>query len=251
MDFAGRKWPAALVFVFVACNRPLALAPRPATNEPKVRATVITIRTTIQPANKVYTHTLVIANDRARSSDEIDRWRLFDLRQKSVTFVDDLGKTYRSVPFAEVVASYRAALERPLPEGMPHAQFVTSAAQKTLQGVAAKQSMIRIGAYQRELWIAVHPLIPSDLFAIMQASGPVSSPLAGVMRQADEALLHVQGYPLADHAELPYENRRLIVDNTVIGIEQRDVPAAWLNVSNVYKEVKPARESVKAMERSK
>jgi len=45
--------------------------------------TVVTIQTTIQPANKTYTHTLVIANDRARSSDEVDEWRLFDFREKT------------------------------------------------------------------------------------------------------------------------------------------------------------------------
>jgi hypothetical protein len=239
MGFAGRKWPAALIVVFVGCNRQAGLVPRPAATEPKVRATVVTIQTTIQPANKVYTHTLVIANDRARSSDEIDRWRLFDLGQKRVTFVDDLAKTYRSVPFEEVMASHRAAMARPLPEGMPHAQFVTSVVQKTLQGVPSRQSTIRIGAYQRELWIATHPLIPPDLFAIMYASGTDSSPLAGVMREADEALLNVRGYPLDDHAELPYENRKLIVENTVIRIEQRQVPAGWLNVSSLYKEEKP------------
>lgn len=251
MGFVGRKWPAALIVVFVACHRPPGLASRPATNQPKVRATVVTIQTKIQPANKTWTHTLVIANDRARSSDEVDGWRLFDFKQKRVTFVDDLAKTYRSVPFEEVVASHRAALARPLPDGMPHAQFVAGGAEKILLGVPSKHFMIRIGAYQRELWMASHPLIPPDLFAMMQASGPVSSPLAGVMRAADEALLNVQGYPLADHAELPYENRKLIVDNTVVRIEQRDVPAGWLNVSSVHREVKPAPENAKPQQRSK
>lgn len=251
MVFAGRRWPAALIVVFVACNRQPGLAPQPAASEPKVRATVVTIQTTIQPANKVYRHTLVIANGRARSSDEIDKWRLFDMGQKRVMFVDDLAKTYRSVPFEEVMASHRVALARPLPEGMPHAQFVTTGAQKTLQGVPAKQSTIRIGAYQRELWMAEHPLIPPDLFAIMQASGPATSPLAGVMREADEALLNVQGYPLDDHAELPFENRKLTVDNAVIRIEQRDVPAAWLKVGNAYKEEKLGPEVEEPQPRSK
>jgi hypothetical protein len=223
---------------FIACQ----LQPRPATrtasSEPKVRATVVTIQTTIQPANKTWTHTLVIANDRARGSDEVDQWRLFDFRLKSVTYVDDLAKTYRTVPFAEVVTAHRAALVQPLPNGMPHGQFVTGSAQKTLQGVAAKQSLIRIGAYQRELWIASHPLIPPELFAMAQASAPQSSPLAGVMRQVDEAFLNIRGYPMADHAELPYEKRTLVVDNTVVSIDRRDVPAAWLNVSSAYKAVK-------------
>jgi hypothetical protein len=210
---------------------------------PKIRATVITIQTSMPP--KTWTHTIVIANGRARSSDELDEWRLFDFNEKRVTFIDDLAKTYRSVPFAEVVSSHRAALARPLPEGMPRAGLVVGNAQKTIQGVAAKQSLIRIGAYQRELWIASHPLIPQGLFAIMEASEPVSSPLAGVMHQVDEALLEVKGYPLSEHAELPYEKRKLVVDNTVVSIVQRDVPTTWLNVNIAYKEVKPVLETVK------
>jgi hypothetical protein len=232
---------ACVLTFLIACNRAPPRAPVPPANEPRVRATVVTIQTTIQPANKTYTHTLVIANDRARSGDEVDEWRLFDFAQKRVTFVDDLTKTYRSEPFADVIASHKAGLARSVPEGMPRAQFAVTGAQKTLQGVSAKQSIIRLGAYQRELWIASHPLIPRGLFAMLQASEPVSSPLAGVMRAVDDALLDVQGFPLADHAELPYENKRSVVDNTVVKIEQRDVPASWLSVRADYRELNPAR----------
>ena len=75
---------------------------------------------------------------------------------------------------------------------------------------------------------------------MLQASEPVSSPLAGVMRAADEALLGVKGFPIADHAELPYENQKLVVDNIIVKIDQRDVPASWLNVRADYKELKAA-----------
>jgi hypothetical protein len=241
MGLAGRKWPVGLIVVFAACNRQPGLPSRPSASEPKVRATVVTIQTTMPPSPKVWTHTITIANDRARSSDEADEWRLFDFKEKRVTFVDDLAKTYRSVPFAEVLSSHREALSRPLPEGMPHAQFASGSAQKMMQGVIAKEATIRIGAYQRELWIASHPLIPAELFAITQASQTSSSPLAGVMRQADEALLNIRGYPMADHAELPYEKKKLVVDNTVVSIERRDVPAALLNVNAAFKEMTPAR----------
>jgi hypothetical protein len=74
---------------------------------------------------------------------------------------------------------------------------------------------------------------------MLQASEPVSSPLAGVTRDVDEALLEVQGFPLADHAELPYENKKLVVDNNVVKIEQRDVPASWLNLGADYKDANP------------
>ena len=75
---------------------------------------------------------------------------------------------------------------------------------------------------------------------MLQASEPASSPLAGVMRTVDDALLDVRGFPLADHAELPYENQKLVVDNEVMKIEQRDVPASWLAVRADYREQKAA-----------
>jgi len=227
--------------ILFACNKP----PAPATpvakkNEPTIRATVVTIQTTIQPGNKTYSHEIVIANNRARSTDEADQWRLFDFAQKQVTFVDDVAHTVRVQSFADAIASRRAAVAHPVPDGMPRAQFTVTNAQKTLQGVATKQSVIRLGNYQRELWIGSHPLIPRGLFAMLQASEPASSPLAGITRAADEALLEVQGFPLADHAELPYENKKIVVDNVVTKIEQRDVPTELLTVTSKYAEVKPA-----------
>lgn len=232
---------AGLILLLFSCAPQAHQSAQPS-NEPKIRATVVTIQTSIQPANKTYTHTLFIANGRARSGDEVDEWRLFDFAQKRVTFVDDLTGTYRNEPFDEVLISHRAGMARSVPDGMPRAQFSVTSAQKTLQGVAARQSIIRLGAYQRELWIASHPLIPEGLFAMLQASEPVSSPLAGVMRAANEALLSVKGFPIADHAELPYENQKLVVDNTIVKIDQRDVPASWLNVRADYRELHPAPE---------
>jgi hypothetical protein len=230
--------PLLLVLpLLLACN-PSARTPAQPSNEPKIRATVVTIRTTIQPANKSYVHTLFIANDRARSGDEVDEWRLFDFAQKRVTFVDDLAKTYRNESFDDVLAAHRDDVARAVPDGIPRAQFVVTDAQKTLQGVPAKQSIIRLGGYQRALWIGSHPLIPKGLFSMLQASKPASSPLSGVMRAADDALLDVQGFALADHAELPYENTKMVVDHTVVKIEQRDVPASWLKVGADYREVK-------------
>jgi hypothetical protein len=211
-----------------SCNKPPATPAIAKQNGPAIRATVVTIQTTIQPANKTYSHEIVIANNLARSTDEADQWRLFDFAQKRVTYVDDIAHTVRVQSFADAIASRRAAVARPVPDGLPRAQFVVTNAQKTLQGVPTKQSVIRLGAYQRELWIGSHPLIPRGLFAMLQATEPASS------------LIEVQGFPLADHAELPYENKKMVADKIVTKIEQRDGPATLLAVNRKYKVVNPA-----------
>src|SRR5580765_5123248 len=95
------RWVALVaVLVVLACQTKIKHPPRLSAVEPKVRATIVTIRTTVQPANRSFVHSLVIAGDRARSGDEVDSWRLFDLKNQSVAYVNDVTKTYHLVPFA-------------------------------------------------------------------------------------------------------------------------------------------------------
>jgi hypothetical protein len=228
----------ALFIAFIAC-KPAAPPPakRPAAAGPQTRATVVTIQTTIQPGNKTTSHTLVIANGRARRSDELDSWRLFDLANDRVTFVNDVEKTFRTVPGKQLAKDRRGALGDPLPDDLPHAQIAATNTKKTLQGVTATQSVVRLGGYTHELWIGQHPLIPPQLYAMIVASQSPSSPLVPVMKNVDEALMNVRGFPLAEHSELVYGDKKMTVDRQVTKIEQRDVPAWWLNVRGDYKDV--------------
>jgi hypothetical protein len=233
----------SILLVFcIACKAPTAKRePEPVTTKtggPKVRATVVTIETRLQPSNKTLTHTLVIANDRARSDDELDSWRLFDLKENRVTFVDDVARTYRVETLDSLLARRRTTDDGSLPEGLPSARFATTAARQTLQGVETTQALLTLGSYRRELWVGNHPSIPPQLFAMMAGSESRSSALAGLATAAESSLLNLRGFPLAEHSELPYDdNRKLVVDRTVTHIEQKDVPAAFLNVSSDYKQL--------------
>src|SRR5258708_38017594 len=122
-----------------------------------------------------------------------------------------------------MLAGRRAADAQPLPDTIPLAQFAVTNATRALQGVMAKESIVRLGAYQRHLWIGSHPLIPPGLFAMMEASRPITTPVEGAMHDVDEPLLEVLGFPLAEHAELPYGKKKLVLDRTVSRIEQRNV----------------------------
>ncbi|HEX8171878.1 MAG TPA: hypothetical protein VF824_15175 [Thermoanaerobaculia bacterium] len=228
-----------LLIVCVSCKP----APKPAATRaasgPQVRATVVTIKTTIQPENRTTTHTLVIAGNRARSTDEHDTWRLFDTKANTVTFVDDIAKTIRTEPLAAIVKRRRETLAKTLPPHYPRAQLVRAGARRAIAGVNAEQSVITAGAYRRELWLAEHPSIPRGLFAMLHASDVLSSPLAPMMRVADDALVATRAFPMLDHAELAIGKEKMVIDRAVVSVEQRDVPEAMVTAPKGYRDVTP------------
>jgi hypothetical protein len=222
-----------LVAALAACKSEVKKAADRAA--PQVRATVVTIQTTLQPEKKTFTHTIAIAGDRARSMGDTDQWRLFDLKTNTVTFVDDITKTYHIEPLQALIAEHQRALEQPLPGGTPRAVMTATHETKPLQGTNATRWTIRVGGYTRDLWIGAPPPIPPQLFAMMTASDVPSSTLAPMMKSVDAALLAMRGFPLADHAELPYGNRKIVIDRTVVNIETQNVPASTFNVPAGFK----------------
>ncbi len=185
-----RKGLILALLAFAACKAEVKRAVVAAV--PQVRAIVITIETKIQPQNKTFTHSIVIAGDKARSLDELDRWRLFDLKANTVTVIDEIAKSSRTEPVDLVKNAH---------------DFNASGETKPLQGVIATLWTTRKGGYVRQLWIGNHPAIPPQLFSMMSG-------------------IKAQGFPLAEHAELPYLNKKLVLDRTVTRIESKDVPAS-------------------------
>lgn len=210
---------------------------RPRQAGPTTPATVVTIRTTLLPANRVTAHTVVIAGAKARSTDEGETWRLYDLSERSVTFVNDLDRTYRTEPLASVLARRRASLRRPVDRELPVAEFQATGAQRPLLGIAATQSLIRLGGYQRELWFARHPQIPEELFSMMHASAEATTRLGAIVASADEGLIAARGFPLLDRAAMPYGKETMTVERVVTAIEQKNVPASLLRIPDGYRNV--------------
>ncbi|MDP9193190.1 MAG: DUF4412 domain-containing protein [Acidobacteriota bacterium] len=201
---------------------------------PTVRATVVTIRTTMKPEARTQTRSLVIAGGRARDTGERDVWRLFDTKTETVTFVDDIARTFRTESLQTLLAQRRAITANGLPSHYPRVRVERPGTTRAIHGVTAELMKIDGGAYKRELWIGEHPSIPRGLFAMMYASEPPTQPLAPMMRAVDEAFLATRGFPLADHATLPMSNDELIVDRFVVGIAVRDVPQALLAIPKGY-----------------
>ncbi|HET7433330.1 MAG TPA: hypothetical protein VFN10_01320, partial [Thermoanaerobaculia bacterium] len=230
---------ALLLILCVAC-KPGTTPPAQKNAGPQVRATVVTIRTSVEPGKRSFTRTLVILGDKARLTNEHDAWRLFDVKQKSVTFVDDIARTHRTEPLATILKNRQTVLARPIPPQIPHVAWQQAGVHKTIQGVDAQQAVVTAGAYRRELWIGRHPAIPEELYAMIVASDAPASPLAPMMAAADRALVAMRGFPLVDHAELPFgKSEKFVVDHTVVSIAQQPVAATLLQVPGDYKDVTP------------
>ena len=233
-----------VVLLFSACG-PTPPADRPAVRGlavPKANAAVVTIRTTVQPADRTTNHTLLIGQSKARSTDEAETWRLYDFNARTVTFVNDLDRSYRTESADALIARRRAALRRPTDREMPSAQFQATGAQRLILNVPATQSVIRLGGYQRELWFASHPMIPDGLFALMHASAEPATRLGTIVAEADEALLSARGFPFLDRAEMPYGKSNMIAERTVVSVQRRDIAASLLEIPQGYREIKEPAE---------
>jgi hypothetical protein len=241
-----RRILLVLLLVCISCKpSPQRQQAKPAAG-PRTQATVVTVRTTIQPSNRTIDHELTIFGGRARSSSESETWRLYDLEKKTVTFVDDVEKTIRTETLDALIAKRKAALAQPLRRDVPLARFATTNEQQTLQGVPSTKSIVRAGNYTRELWIGKHPQIPPSLFAMMTASETPTSPLAPMMRAAEEKLVTVEGYPMLDRAELPYANKTMVVERSVVSVAQKEVQESALALPKDYKDLTPKPKAPKA-----
>lgn len=247
MKAPGSRAAAAGLIVAVllgGCQK--QAAKRAATAEgPKIRATVVTIRTTMQPANRTFWHSVIIANDRARTGDEVDVWRLVDTRAQKIITVDDVAKTQRTDPIAKFLKERRDRAKAPVAEGTPHLAAVRTGDRQVMQGVQATRVALRAGSYARDLWIGTHPLIPEQLFGLLEASKPDDSAFAAITRTADESLFSAKGYPLLDVSTLTWGDQKLAVEHRVMKVEQKDVPEAWLKVPDGYRDVTPKPASEK------
>jgi hypothetical protein len=223
---------ALIVLLCIACKpdpKPAGPAAAAAAG-PQTKATVVTIRTTIEPSKQTTTHTLVIAGDVARSTDELDAWRLFDVKKGTVTFVDDVAKTVRTVPYKPTLPS------QALPTWLPRVTWQATGEKRAIAGVNAEQSLMRVGTYRRELWIGKHRAIPDQLFAMIQLSDPPKHELTPMMHAAQQAIAATRGFPMLDRTEVPYgKASRFVIERAVVGVEEKQVPKAMLEVPKDYK----------------
>lgn len=241
MSVASR---AAVLLVALAglaaatCSRPAPPAPPPAAvpTPATIDATVITLRVVSQPGSETTRHELLVANGKVRSTDEIDRWRLFDTRDDTVTYVDDITRTFRRETRQDLLDRY--ARELAAAPRMPAAAVVEhEEVTRTVDGYAARGLGIRLGAFERELWITGGLPIDPTFFSLYSDAEPLDPDGIRAMRAAITALDRVRGFPVVDHVRFDSGERSIDVETTVESVGTRSISAARLRVPNGYREI--------------
>jgi hypothetical protein len=235
-----RLWLAMLLLGLLAgCAEKPGAARR---RLPTVPATVLTVRVNI-PGDRASLYLVAMHDQKVRIGSEADRWRLFDLRTRSITFVDDVARTFRTRTMNEVVRERNALMARDLPAGVPVAKIEPIDGAKTFAGIPASGFRITVGGYERELWISQRVIFSPEFLTMYLASESISTPFAAVMRDVQRRLGTMRGFPVHDRSEMPYGDGRMVIERTVTRQEQRNVPAVWFEIPADYRDLTPASPS--------
>jgi hypothetical protein len=231
--------PLLALCLSLGCQKQAPDTPRPTAAGPQLSATVLTIRTTVEPEEEPQTHTIVLTTDRARDMRELDRWHLYDLKSNGVTAVDEIAQTTRKYSLDELTAERRVALSARVPSHYPRPRLTVTSEKRPLLGVNTQKYVIESGTYRRELWMGEHPAVPPALFSTMQLVQPVSTPLAPIMREVDESLRKVRGFPLLDRTELTVGEKKIVIERTVLSVTKKNVIESMMTVPRDYRDLTP------------
>lgn len=205
----------------------------------RVRAKIVSIRTNIRGRNEGFRHLVIYGNNRVRIGNEIDSWRLFDLAARTVITVDEPTKTYRTESLSALVRKRRELLATPIPDLIKPAEVELVPDPAEWNGIPVTRYRIRAGGYRREIWMSTTPIIPGPFWSMYLATEPLEGPYAGMMQKATGLLLQSPGFPVVDRSDIDYDGKSLAIEKVLEKIEERPVPASWLEVPRGYRNLTP------------
>lgn len=227
----------ALLGISLACRQETPQKVRRA-NVPQMRVTALVMRTTILPEKKSFVHLVMISGEKVRLSEETDTWRLFDLKNETVTFVDSIAKTYRVVSAANLIRDRLKLVATPSGDSIPPAHF-SRGEERTMLGFPARQYLIEAGPYRREIWMSDATPVGDRLFSMLIASEAMSERYASMMREPTRSLVDLKGFPVLDRSDMPYDGSTWTVERRLEKVEKRDVPVSAMTIPQGYRDITP------------
>lgn len=202
----------------------------------RVNADVVVIREFLPVEKTAFSYLIAHSAGKVRLGNETDKWRLIDLKEQKVTFVDETSRSYQTESLATLRNSTRISVSRPLPQPFVPLNIARTSDSSTIAGRESVKHVIEGGGYRRELWLSTKPLLDPALYGAMLASETLSEPLAGLMREVTPRLMAQQGFPLRDESELVYGDKKLSVTRTVSEIGRRQLPASLFSIPQGFED---------------
>lgn len=233
---------AVVALLLISCGQePEArpVRPRPPRGL-RVDATVLTLRESSHPPTRALLHRIAVAGGRVRITSELDRWRILDLEAGTVTWVDDVSKTYRTFSHEELIRARRRQIAAPIPGAVEPVAVRRTGRSTEIDGRLADELRMTLGGYEREIWLSREPLIAPEFLRMWTASDPISEPWAGVMSEVQETLMESTGFPLVDRSRLVWEGGSLLFQRRLVDVEERKVSASLFEIPEDYEDTTPA-----------
>jgi hypothetical protein len=206
---------------------------------PTVEAKVLTIRESQHPPTRAFLSPIVVWGSKVRIGTDLDNWRLFDLEERTVTWVDEIAGTYRTVQADDLMARRQRQLRAAVPGRIPLLEGGPTGRSVEVEGIAAEQWLMKLGGYEREIWLTREPLVGEGFFRMWLASEPISEAYAGVLRNVESALMRQEGFPVYERSAFVWEGGSMVSRRRLVSIGTRQVPAALFEIPAEFRDVTP------------
>ena len=222
----------------------IACAPKPTAKKKApqiemVEARVFVYKTHLEPDQRDITTEMVKYGDRVRLAEELDQWRLFDLKKKEVIRVDAVARNYTRIPLADLLEGKKSLSRTPAPDHAPDIRLQSTGRSETLSGYRGSLYQVDAGGFHRELWLSDDAVAGEGLWPLWMGSEPATGEYA-----PRTALMHLQlaahdGIPLLDRSAISYGEKQLLAERTLLRVEQRKVPRALMEIPPDYTDLTP------------
>lgn len=199
---------------------------------------MLVYETVVTPENRSFRWQVLTDGMHVRFGDEAESWRLFDTRAKTITFVDETRRTWRSVTFDEALAARRRLLETPLPEGAPRAT-VTEVPLGIVDGRGATKVAVEADGYRRALVLSADPILPASTLAMKMVTDPLEPEYAGMLKDLLPVLLLKNGTTLSDRNEITWEGGAMAVETRLVSVKANTLPKSLFEVPAGFRTVAP------------
>lgn len=231
----------ALAAIVSGCNDAPATAPSsaPSRTGPTVEARVLTIRESHHPPTRAFLSPIVVWGSKVRIGTDLENWRLFDLEAQTVTWVDEIAGTYRTVSAEDLLNRRQRQLRAAVPGGIPLLEGGPTGRAFEVEGIGAEQWLVKLGGYEREIWLTKEPLVGKGFFRMWLASEPINEAYAGVLRNVEGALMRQDGFPVYERSAFVWEGGAMVSRRRLVSITTRQVSASLFEIPADFRNVTP------------